>query len=325
MAQSDAFFLIHNYNTVPDQLLSYCRPDNYAIVDCSDDGVTPQKLQYGGYRVSFVPNTGHNITTYFAWFAAHYDALPPLVLTGKGNMIGRHVSAEYMDRVCGNTWFTYLYEERAARARYAKPSADPSAIPPQWHGSETIPVNVSAQQRTVANRHKHGNGQDACSIAFLATESHFLERNTSWYMDQPTHLWEYFGTYDELLTFIYRDPVLPRYVEFSPGACYILTRDQIRQHPPVFYRNLNRLMDYTLTPGFPAEAYLIERMLPVIYAERYEVNPWMNDETHFLRKIATAREAVLTRRQLEAAERARKNSGLPGLVRRTGRKILGRS
>ena len=325
MAQSDAFFFFFFYNTVPDQLLSYCRPDNYAIVDCSDDGATPQKLQYGGYRVSFVPNTGHNITTYFAWFAAHYDALPPLVLTGKGNMIGRHVSAEYMDRVCGNTWFTYLYEERAARARYAKPSADPSAIPPQWHGSETIPVNVSAQPRTAANRHKHGNGQDACSIAFLATESHFLERNTSWYMDQPTHLWEYFGTYDELLTFLYRDPVLPRYVEFSPGACYILTRDQIRQHPPVFYRNLNRLMDYTLTPGFPAEAYLIERMLPVIYAERYEVNPWMNDETHFLRKIATAREAVLTRRQLEAAERARKNSGLPGLVRRTGRKILGRS
>ncbi|MDD5923157.1 MAG: hypothetical protein PUC44_08320 [Eubacteriales bacterium] len=77
MAQSDAFFLIHNYNTVPDQLLSYCRPDNYAIVDCSDDGATPQMLQYGGYRVSFVPNTGHNITTYFAWFAAHYDALPP--------------------------------------------------------------------------------------------------------------------------------------------------------------------------------------------------------------------------------------------------------
>jgi len=84
-------------------------------------------------------------------------------------------------------------------------------------------------------------------------------------------------------------------------------------------------MDYTLTPGFPAEAYLVERMLPVIYAERYEVNPWMNDEAQFLRKIASVREAVCERRQLEAADRARRNSGLPGLVRRAGKKILGRS
>lgn len=291
MNKAEAFFLIHNYNTVPDDLLAYCREDNYEIVDCSDDGRTPQILRDRGLRVTFVPNTGHNITTYFAWFAEHYDSLPELIMTGKGNMIGRHVSAEYMNRAACSTWFTYLYEEKAARERYSKATAEVLAA----HG---------------------GKDPGAGSIAFLTSESNYLELNSSWYMEQPTHRWEYFGTYDDLLTFVYRDPVIPKYVSFAPGGCYIVSRDQIRHHSPAFYRNLNKLMNYTLTPGFPAEAYIVERMLPVIYAGSYEVNPWMDDEPEFDRLIAERRASNEGKRRLLEQEAARRNRGIPGLLRR---------
>ena len=47
--RTDTFFLVHNYNTVPSELLEYC--NNHLIIDCSDDGKTPDELKAAGYKV----------------------------------------------------------------------------------------------------------------------------------------------------------------------------------------------------------------------------------------------------------------------------------
>ncbi len=267
MKQTDNFFLIHNYNTVPTELLERC--NDYLIMDASDDENVRNQLDALELHVQHITNTGHNITSYFTWIADRLEEgnLPEVVALCKGNMIGRHCSAEYFDRVYDNKWFTYLYEERDMRDRYSKAT------------KETLDRN---------------NGKDPSegSIARLVTESHYLEDNNSWYMQEDSHPKRYFARYDDLLRFIYRDPIIPKEVMFAPGACYIVRQEQLQLHRPAFYRNLNKLQNYTIEPAFPAEAYIIERILPIIWEEQYEVNPWMEDETAFDRKLLEA-EGVL--------------------------------
>ncbi len=278
MERSSNFFVIHNYNTVPEELVSLC--GGHVIFDASDDPAVRAELDAraarGGWNVRRVENTGHNITTYFSWIADEWDDLPPVAALLKGNLIGRHCSREYFGRVMHNTWFTYLYEEKQMRGRYAQPD----------------------------------------SIACLASESKFIEDNTNWYMQTGTHPSRYFDSYDDLLRFVYVDPVLPRRVLFSPGACYIARAEQLRLHGPQFYRNMNTIMLHAAGPDFAAEAYLVERMLPVIWEERYEVQPWMEDEARFAEKLAEAERSLADRRAAAAAS----GSGAKARLRR----LLGR-
>lgn len=274
MKKTDNFFLIHNFNTVPEELLSYCR--DYLVVDASTDERIPGLMEEKGIRFIQVENTGHNITTYFDFFGEQFDTLPQVMCICKGNMLGRHCSREYFDRVYNNRYFTYLYEDRESRARFAKKGSC-------------------------------GRGQDLplSDISSLVSECQYIEENTSWYVDSPNHPHRYFDDFDELLRFIYKDPVIPRYCLFSPGACYILRREQVRKHSPAFYRNLNKLMNYGLDPSFPSEAHMIERMLPVIFEASYEENEWMQDEAAFDRKL-TEREAVMQKKELEKGRRFRR-------------------
>ena len=66
-----------------------------------------------------VENTGHNITSYFSYFAEHYDSLPEVLCLLKGNMIGRHCSMEFFQQVCQNKSFTFLYEEKQYWDKYS--------------------------------------------------------------------------------------------------------------------------------------------------------------------------------------------------------------
>lgn len=247
MKKTDNFFLIHNFNTVPEELLAYCR--DYLIVDASDDRKIVEELEKKGFKYVHVYNTGHNITTYFDFFAEHYEELPEIMCICKGNMLGRHCSKEYFDRVYDNSFFTYLYEDRESRERFSKTQ------------------------------------ENEKSISSLVSESQYIEENTSWYVDSPNHPHRYFDNLDDLLLFIYKDPVIPRYCLFAPGACYIVRREQIHRHSPEFYKNLNQIMNYGLNPSFPSEAHMVERLLPVIFEAAYEENPWMQEKQAFEQKL----------------------------------------
>ncbi|MBO5565469.1 MAG: DUF3431 domain-containing protein [Lachnospiraceae bacterium] len=293
MGKSSGFFLIHNYNTVPDDLLQYCT--EYLIMDVSDDPEVAAKLrEREDKRILFLQNTGHNLTSYFTYFAENLDSLPEVLFLLKGNIIGRHVSAEYFERTLHNTWFTYLYEERFMRARYSRPTKEML----QENGGKDISEG---------------------SIANLLTECQFTEENSSWYMQTGTHPCRYFSTYDALLQFIYVDPVLPKVIAFAPGGCYIVRGDQVRQHGKAFYRNLNKLMNYTLEPGFPAEAYIIERMMPLFFESNYRVQPWMEDENLFDEKI---REVEAQNKELEKQREEKQNSFM-GRVKQTLKRVKG--
>jgi hypothetical protein len=249
--KTDNFFVIHNFNTVPTNLLEYC--ENYVIYDCSTDSKIKDKLHELKYNVIDIENTGHNITTYFSYFADNYDKLPEVMCLLKGNMIGRHCSKEFFDQVYDNKTFTFLYDEKQYWDKFAKFKEN---------GEKNEPDNT-----------------------FLAMENVYVEKNDSWYVESSNHPKKYFNDADDLLRFIYKKPMIPQYFMFASGACYIVRKEQVLRHSREFYINLNKILNYALDPSFPSEAHQIERILPIIFTSLSEENEWMNDEKMFEDKL----------------------------------------
>ena len=171
MKKTDTFFVIHNFNTVPENLLAYC--ENYIIYDASTDRNVTEELERKGYRYVHVENTGHNITSYFSYFADHYGELPEYLCLCKGNMLGRHCSEEYFGRVYDNKYFTYLYEYKNI-------------------------LDKLRQQGIGTGKGK----EEGEPIECLVSESRYLEENTSWYVESPNHPHRYFDEYNSLLYFV---------------------------------------------------------------------------------------------------------------------------
>ena len=107
---TDTMFVIHNFNMVPNDLLMYC--ENYVLYDASTEPGIADKLEEQGIKYTRIQNTGHNLTTYFNYFSDHYDSLPEFMCLLKGNILGRHCSTEFFQRVYANKYFTYLYEDK---------------------------------------------------------------------------------------------------------------------------------------------------------------------------------------------------------------------
>lgn len=230
MKKTQNFFLISSYNCNPNYLLEYC--DNYIIYDRSD--IDSYKNEISKLKnVKRVINTGHSISDYFKFFIENYDNLPEFILLLKANIIGRHLTKEFFDRVYDNKYYTFLYEENENPIKSKK------------------------------------------NIFFKSSESEYLEINNSWYVKFHPH--SYFINYNDLLKFIYKSPHLPDYCLYAPGACYLVSKHQVRKYSKEFYENLNKLITYTIVPKFPSEAHQIERMLHTIFTCNYKLNDYMND------------------------------------------------
>jgi hypothetical protein len=228
--KTNTFFIISNFNTDPEIYLKYC--SDYHIYDQSTEAAIKDILRNKYKKISFVKNTGHNISDYFRFFVDHYENLPSRMMLLKGNIIGRHLTQEYFDHVYNNQLYTFLSN-----------TAEP---------------------------------RDCKDFAYYLYDGALLELNVPWYVSSRTN--KYFATYNELLAFIFDQPIFPKWILFSPGACYIVSRDQVKKHPKVFYENLLKILDYTY---FPAEAYMVERMMHVIFSANYNLNSYMNDKFLF--------------------------------------------
>lgn len=105
--KTNNFFVIDNYNTIPDELIGYC--EDYVIYDSSTDTNIIKSLENGCYNLKRIPRTGHNISSYFWFIEENYDNLPEVVAFVKGHIIGRHCSREYFNKVYDNKYFTPLF------------------------------------------------------------------------------------------------------------------------------------------------------------------------------------------------------------------------
>ncbi|MCA6423965.1 MAG: DUF3431 domain-containing protein [Flavobacterium sp.] len=257
MIKTDTFFVISNFNTIPNQYLEYC--NNYLIYDQSNDNTIIEQLKVSNWNVSFVKHTGHNLSDYFRFIIDYYHNLPDCIMFLKGNIIGRHLTKSYFEKVYNNKIFTPLYNDDSFK--------------------------------------------DSVWVANLLYEGIYIEINTDWYVESKPH--NYFQTYNQLLEFIFVNPIIPKWLIFSPGACYIVPKNNILKYPKEFYTNLYFLVTYRF---FPVEAYHVERMMQVIFTGNYLLNDYMFSTEAFLEvlknysmntsRIVKTKEQILSFRNL---------------------------
>jgi hypothetical protein len=88
----------------------------------------------------------------------------------------------------------------------------------------------------------------------------------------------YVHTYNQMLSLIYKKPIYPEYIIFSPGCCTILSKNNILINTKEMYINLKKLVSYKY---FPAEAYIIERMFHTLMHSKAEKNEIINNVENF--------------------------------------------
>jgi hypothetical protein len=107
-----------------------------------------------------------------------------------------------------------------------------------------------------------------------------LEFNDSWYVRTKNH--RLFCSFDEFYQFMFLAQDVPRYLVFSPGACYIVESERIRNYPKSFWQALNKISSYEY---FPSEAFMVERLLSLVFTSKLRLQTWVNDPSLFEKLI----------------------------------------
>ncbi len=117
--------------------------------------------------------------------------------------------------------------------------------------------------------------------SFIDDNDMYNEANKNWYINE-NHPTKYFHTYNDFLKFCFREPNLPVFITFVPGANYVVPKEHIKMYPRVFYENLRTFVSHCST-AIPGESHIIERALYSIWRERLtltkEMQKPVNDAT----------------------------------------------
>tara|TARA_Y100001933_G_C18960177_1_gene547788 strand:- start:5 stop:859 length:855 start_codon:yes stop_codon:yes gene_type:complete len=105
------------------------------------------------------------------------------------------------------------------------------------------------------------------------SDNGFVEINNSWYKFNFPR--KYFSEYDEFYSYIFDDCNLPDYVRFSPGANFIVPKENILLRSKNFYKNLIKFINYT---KLSCESHFLERSLITIFNSNVQSSDRMNNK-----------------------------------------------
>lgn len=234
----EKLFIVSNYNSNCEWIKNY--PYDYIIFDRSD---TEQYI-FDKQKTFKSPNVGHNIYDYLMYFYNYYDSLPEYCCLLKGNMFYlrnnnwieyKYITKEKFDRVIHNKYYTCLTS---------------------W-------------------TYENGfNSLRSCDGAYLERNDVQNMINVKNSFNPPLSQKHYIS-YNNLLSFIFKNPIKPTYIHFSPGACYIVNKWQILKYPKIFWLNLTKFIDYN---NNPIESHLMERMMHTLFNSDFEIQEYMKEE-----------------------------------------------
>ena len=101
----------------------------------------------------------------------------------------------------------------------------------------------------------------------FTSDGNYSEINNNWYMYDGKP-YKYFSTYNDFIKSFFKDPVLPKYITFCPGANYVVPKHNILKYPIKFYEILMKMLSHN---KFAAESHLLERSLYTIWNCNYEL------------------------------------------------------
>ena len=237
------FLCISNYFNDLDWLLEYNNP--HVIYHKTWNGVfedikglkviQPLELEekYPTFNIKNGSQNGYNIYDYLSFIIENYENLPDVTAFIKGNLIGRHISKVIFDKLIHNKYFTCIED---------------------WKSHDK-------KQRSLQNNY-----------AMFSCDGGWMEKNTDWYLNRPNQTIKFFNSYNQFLSFCFKDPVYPKYIRFPPGANFIVPKENILKYQKIFYQNLIKFVEYS---RLPSEAHILERALYTIWNCNFEVSESM--------------------------------------------------
>jgi len=108
-----------------------------------------------------------------------------------------------------------------------------------------------------------------------------IEKNDNGYVWNSPH--RYFTHLNQMLDFLFVDPVFSDFVIFSPGGGYTVERERILQYPISFWQGLILILDYDF---FPCESYIVERLMHTFFDANYQLKEYCYDINRFKLEIS---------------------------------------
>lgn len=121
---------------------------------------------------------------------------------------------------------------------------------------------------------------DQENIQYVLQPGNFLEINNSWYVWDSPH--RYFTSLDHMLSFLFVDYKHVKFMNFAPGGNYLVEASRILCNPLSLYQGLKEIVGYTWRP---AEAFMLERLLPLIFNRTHELKPHCYELGSFLAEL----------------------------------------
>ena len=122
-----------------------------------------------------------------------------------------------------------------------------------------------------------GLEDDSLSSVFPAnlkmSDNGFVEINNSWYKFNFPR--KYFSGYDEFYSYIFNDCNIPDFLRFSPGANFIVPKENILLRSKNFYKNLMKFINYS---KLSCESHFLERSLNTIFNSNVKSASYMDNE-----------------------------------------------
>ncbi len=106
------------------------------------------------------------------------------------------------------------------------------------------------------------------------------ELNNNWYVKSRPH--KYFCQLNDLLEFIFFEPFHPQHLTFILGANFICESSRLLKFPPQLYKFLDLIISYSY---FPSEAYMVERILPLVLFSVKDLNSRFLSEEQLLKDL----------------------------------------
>lgn len=239
------FLCISNYNNDLKWVSNYSNPHLIydktwagGVVDNDNSDILPPsnlKEKYPNFNITNGDPNGYNISDYMTFIIDHYDNLPEVTVFIKGNIVGRHISQEVFNRIINSKCFTAIEDWRA---------------------------------------HDLNNPALQNEYAMFSCDGGWMETNDSWYLNHSKHPTKYFKSYNDFLSFCFKDPVYPKYIRFPPGGNFVVPKEYILKYDKVFYQNLKTFTNHTRVSG---EGQMIERALYTIWMCNFEVANTMKE------------------------------------------------
>lgn len=113
--------------------------------------------------------------------------------------------------------------------------------------------------------------ENSSLINIVLSDHGFVEINNSWYKNYFPR--KYFSDFNNFFNFIFKSNFNPQYIKFTPGANFILTKENILLRSKEFYKNLIKFLEHS---NLSCESHFLERSLATIWNSNVQSSEIMN-------------------------------------------------